>query len=206
MFHFFLFLFCFCFCFFVYNRLFVLLYSIKYSYLNYTLVGWLIVWILWHINLCRLFYAKFIFIQIINSIQTIQFSVSTVSTSKTALFQVIQFSIRTHFNSIRPIGPYLSRPEWTKERKQWRGAPLSPKLQHYWNLTIRLFSVISRTLVGGVGWSGGSYASTEKQLVYSTTPTDWAIYTSVWSQVTVPIYIHLLAHSYMVSSIPIKHQ
>ena len=26
----------------------------------------------------------------------------------------------------------------------------SPKLQHYWSLTIRLFSVISRTLIGGV--------------------------------------------------------
>ena len=25
-----------------------------------------------------------------------------------------------------------------------------PKAQHYWNLTIRLFSVISRTLIGGV--------------------------------------------------------
>ena len=39
------------------------------------------------------------------------------------------------------------RPEWTWE--QWRGTPHSPKLQHCWNLTIRLFSVISRTLVRG---------------------------------------------------------
>ena len=29
--------------------------------------------------------------------------------------------------------------------------PHSPKLHHCWNLTIRLFSVISRTLVGGGG-------------------------------------------------------
>ena len=28
---------------------------------------------------------------------------------------------------------------------------IPPKLQHYWNLTIRLFSVISRTLVEGGG-------------------------------------------------------
>ena len=28
--------------------------------------------------------------------------------------------------------------------------PHSPKLQHYWSLTIRLFSVISRTIVGGI--------------------------------------------------------
>ena len=30
--------------------------------------------------------------------------------------------------------------------KKW----VFPKLQHYWNLAIRLFSVISRTLIGGV--------------------------------------------------------
>ena len=30
------------------------------------------------------------------------------------------------------------------------GTPHSLKPQHYWNITIRLFSVISRTLVGGV--------------------------------------------------------
>ena len=31
-------------------------------------VGWLLVWILWHINHCRLFNAKYIFIQIVSSI------------------------------------------------------------------------------------------------------------------------------------------
>ena len=30
-------------------------------------VGWLVVWVLWHINLCRLFNAKLIFIQIISN-------------------------------------------------------------------------------------------------------------------------------------------
>ena len=44
----------------------------------------------------------------------------------------------------------------------------SPKLQHYWNLNIRLFSVICRTFVGG--WS---YPSAEMQSVYSITPADW---------------------------------
>ena len=33
---------------------------------------------------------------------------------------------------------------------QWRVSLHSLKLLHYWNLTIRLFSVITRTLVGGV--------------------------------------------------------
>ena len=48
------------------------------------------------------------------------------------------------------------------------GTPHSPKLKDYWNLTIRLFSVIIRTLVGG------SYLSAEVQLVYSTAPADLA--------------------------------
>ena len=47
--------------------------------------------------------------------------------------------------------------------------PHSPKLQHYWKLTIRLFSVICRTLV----WRG-SYPSAKVQLVYSTSPANWA--------------------------------
>ena len=42
---------------------------------NIWLVG-LVVWVLWHINLCRLFNAKSIFIQIV-LFQTIQFSMST---------------------------------------------------------------------------------------------------------------------------------
>ena len=46
-----------------------------------------------------------------------------------------------------PIRCYHSGPEWTWERWQWSGTPYSPKLQHYWSLTIILFSVISRTLV-----------------------------------------------------------
>ena len=63
-------------------------------------------WVLWHINLCRLFNAKSIFIQ------TIQFSMSTqfnckktflfqaFQFSQIVLFQTIQFSISTQFSSI----------------------------------------------------------------------------------------------------------
>ena len=36
------------------------------------------------------------------------------------------------------------------DAKKQRTNPHSPKLQHYWNLIIRLFSVIIKTLVGGV--------------------------------------------------------
>ena len=42
------------------------------------------------------------------------------------------------------IEPYQVLPHW--EQWQWRGAPYSPKLQYYWDLTVRLFSVIYRTL------------------------------------------------------------
>ena len=47
-------------------------------------VGWLIVWGLWHINLCRLFNAKFIFMQIV-LFQTIQFRISTLFKCKYGL-------------------------------------------------------------------------------------------------------------------------
>ena len=166
-------------------------------------LGWLVVWVLWHINLCRLFIAKPIFIQIITSLsvytvqlpktflfqatqfsqtvltQTIQFSMSIVFickqlNAKTVLFQTIQFSLRTvsmakasqfsistQFSSIKPksaIRCYHPRPEWTWERWQRRGALHCP------NLTIRLFSVISRT----------SYTSAVMQSVYSTALANWA--------------------------------
>ena len=61
-------------------------------------------------------------------------------------------------SSIWPIGRmlylcYHSGPEWNLELWQWRGTLHSPKPQHYWCLTIRLFSVISRTLIGRVGFT-----------------------------------------------------
>ena len=41
-------------------------------------------------------------------------------------------------------------PEWTREQWQLKGIPSSLKLQHYWSLLIRLFSVISKRVVEGV--------------------------------------------------------
>ena len=82
-----------------------------------------------------------------------QFSLAKVSSLnvKTVLFQAIKFNINTQFSSIRHIDRTHVLPcqdrvnlKWW----QWRGTPHSPKLQHYWNLTIRLSSVISRTLIG----------------------------------------------------------
>ena len=46
--------------------------------------GWLVGWVLWHINLYKLFYAKSIFMHIV-LFQTIQFSIST------------QFNYQKHF-------------------------------------------------------------------------------------------------------------
>ena len=90
--------------------------------------------------------------------KSIQFSKSTQFKCKyslivkTFLFRAIHFSISTQFSSIWPIDRtlircYHSGPEWTWEQWQWRGTPHSPKLQQYWNLSIRLFSVISRSFV-----------------------------------------------------------
>ena len=75
--------------------------------------------------------------------QTIQFSISHLFAHS---FNVKQFYL-THW--LDPIWCYHSRPEWTWEWWEWRNTPHSPKLQHYLILTIRLFSVISGTLVGG---------------------------------------------------------
>ena len=47
--------------------------------------GWLVVWALWHINLCRLFNAKSIFMKIV-LFQTIQFSISMQLKCKYSLF------------------------------------------------------------------------------------------------------------------------
>ena len=61
------------------------------SKFQYRGLGW-VVWFLWHINLCRLFKAKSIFIQIISSISNNSIVHEyTVELSKTFLFQAIQF-------------------------------------------------------------------------------------------------------------------
>ena len=106
---------------------------------------------------------------------------------KTVLFQAIQFSISTQFSSIWPIDRtlircYHPRPEWTWEQWQWKGTRHSPKLQHYWNLTIRLFSVIS----------GHSYFSIEKQSIYSTVPADWA---STCKRIFLVAYLEMLTEA-----------
>ena len=58
-------------------------------------------------------------------------------------------------------------PLW--EKWHWRGTLHSLKLQQYWSLTIKLFSVISEHLLGE-----GFYPLAEKQSVHSTAPADWA--------------------------------
>ena len=84
--------------------------------------------------------------------QTIQLSVITVSMSKTVPLQIIHFSISAQFSSIWPIDRTLSGATTPDQSEPGNSGNVhSPKLQHYWNLTIRLFSVIFRTLVGSIG-------------------------------------------------------
>ena len=133
----------------------------------------LLIWVLWYINLCTLFDAKSIFIQKIVLFQIIQFNRNIVFVciqlnGKTVLFQTIKLSISTQFkcqnssilnNSVYhkytvkfylTYRCYNSGPERTWQWWQWRGTLHSPKLQHYWSLTIILFSIIFRTFAGGV--------------------------------------------------------
>ena len=92
-------------------------------------------------------------------------------------YQTILFSISTGFSSIWSIDlthsgattPVQSRPGSDDNE---RGTLHSPKLQHHWNLTIRLFSVIFKTLIG----VGDLITLQRKQLVYSTAPADGANY------------------------------
>ena len=119
-------------------------------------------------------------------IQTIQFSVSTVSISKIVLFQTIQFSISMQCSSIWLIDRtlimcYHCGPQWTWERWQWRVAPHSPKLQHYWNLTIRFFCVISGTFVGVRGLAPLQRCS---RVLYSPQPTGQPIRERNFSAIT----------------------
>ena len=60
-------------CFF-YLYIFIRIYIYIYIYIYiciyiYILVGWLVGWVLWHINLCWLFNTKWIFMQIVSSIE-----------------------------------------------------------------------------------------------------------------------------------------
>ena len=66
-------------------------------------------------------------------------------------YQFFAHSVKQFYLTHRldPIRCSLSGPEWTLEQWQWKGTPHSPKIQHYWTLTIRLFSLIIRTLIRG---------------------------------------------------------
>ena len=53
-------------------------------FISYIYTRWLVGWILWHINLCRLFNAKSMFLKIV-LFQTIQFKISTEFNCKNSL-------------------------------------------------------------------------------------------------------------------------
>ena len=102
--------------------------------------------------------------------------------SKTFLFQAIQFKY------------YHSVPEWTWEQWQWRGVPHSRKLQHDWNLTIRSFIVISKTLIGG-----GVLRLCRGQSNYSTAPADWKkyVYLCIYNYIYIYMYMYIYIYIYI---------
>ena len=96
--------------------------------------------------------------------QTVLFSTSQFSIIIFCIQFKYQFYLTHRYDPIRCNNSGI---EWTWERWQGRGTPHSPKLQHYWILTINLFNVLFRTIVGG-----GTYPSAEMQLVYSAASVD----------------------------------
>ena len=92
--------------------------------------------------------------------------------SKQFCFKQISLAC-TQFISVWPINRTLSGVTTIWERWQWRGTLNYTKLQHYWNINIRLFWVLSRSLVGV-----GSYPAAEKS-VYSAAPANWTTFPRV---------------------------
>ena len=63
--------------------------------------------------------------------------------------------------------------------------PHFSKLQHYWSLTIKLFSIKSKTHIGV------SCSSSENQSVYSTAPAEWGQWKG-WENIYLVLYERLL--------------
>ena len=84
------------------------------------------------------------------------FLFQVIQFSQTVLIQTIQFGISTQFSFIWLIDRALSGatiPGQSEPGSNGNEGVLHVPLkrQHHWNLSIRLFSVINRTLVGGGG-------------------------------------------------------
>ena len=133
-----------------------------------------------HIKLCRLFNAKEILLEeqpwyyLTHSWKNKGFHTFPKDIyPKVNVITWLEYELVYYDSAVHRFNHYTTRtPHWTWKRWQWRGTTYSPKFQYYRNLTIRLFRVISRTLVG---ICGGSYSSAEKQSVYSTALDDRAM-------------------------------
>ena len=150
--------------------------------------------VLWHINHCRLFIAKSIFIHINSSISNnlIQYKYSfclhTVK-CKTVLFQIIQFSISTQFSSIWCIHRILSGA--TTPSQSGPGSDGNKEILCILQNSSMTGASPSDCLVSYVGHLlGESYPSAEMQSVYSLAPADWVIEllvldSNTWNHLTV---------------------
>ena len=75
-----------------------------------------------------------------------------------------------HFIEFYQVLPFRARVGLVA--MEMKGCSAFPRSRHHWNLTIRLFRVLSWTL-GFLG-VGRSYPSPEGNSVYSKAPADWA--------------------------------
>ena len=120
-----------------------------------------------------------VFLYITNNSIKHQSFLYTHLNDQTFIFLTIQFSRRYLFAlslnvkqfyltlGQKPIRCYHSGPEWTWEQWQRRGTLHFSQLQHYWNLTITVFSILYSTFVRR------SSPFAEMQSVYSTAPADY---------------------------------
>ena len=91
-------------------------------------------------------------------------------------------------------------PEWTWKKWQWSSTLHSSKIRHYWNHTIRLFSVISRTLIvcrGGI--TVVYWPSTPPNMPFQRRRKcifhlHGRVWLTMWDRVKIPRYSHRLMH------------
>ena len=114
-------------------------------------------------------------------------NVSTVKLIKTFLFQAFQFSHTTQFSISMPlvlfnpeIGPYQALPRRARVDLGAMVMNAVPRIPQSSSIARTSPSDCLVLYPGNSMVGGGSYPSAEKQSVYSTALTDWAIFSGLW--------------------------
>ena len=153
--------------------------------------SWLVVWVLWLINFCRLFNAKSILMKIV-LFQTIQFSISTQLKCKYNLIvkniSISNYSVlrkTTPFGISMPLvlfNPYralssANTPDESGPRSDGNEGVLRIPLSSRITGTLPSDCLVSHA---GHSLGVGSYPTAEKQSMYRTAPADKALFVLDW--------------------------